>query len=253
MYRYLLFVLLSVSFQKSFSQVKRQYGNHFNSWLVYSGDHKISSRWGVHLETQWRRSDFVSDPQQLLIRTGLNYHISKEVFASVGYAFVETYPYGEFPSAVTYPEHRIWEQIQLKSQLGKMEWSSRFRLEQRYSQLPVKVNEISRVGPAVYTNRIRLFNRFTLPFKGRIVEDHSVYASLYNEIFVNFGKNVGYNIFDQNRIFLGVGYKLPKAGRLEVGYLNQLVMKGDGIKIENNHTFQIALYSTLDFYKARNN
>jgi len=248
----LILILLCIKVQLAISQqVQRKYTINYNGWYMYFGDHKVSDKWGVHLEAQLRRNEIITAGQQLLLRTGINYHFNSQVFATVGYGFIETYPYGDFPVKATYHEHRIWEQIQIKSQLGISEFTSRFRLEQRFSQLPVNRGDQFKQGPSVYTNRFRLLTRFSFPFKGKTIEDHSFYATVYDELFINFGKNVGYNIFDQNRAYAALGYQLPKLGRLEVGYLNQLVFKGDGIQVENNHTLQASLISALPFYSGK--
>ena len=224
-----------------------------NAWLMYFGDHKFSRKFGIHLEAQLRRSDWGKNPQQLLLRTGINYHPSNAIFYTVGYCFVETYPYGNFPVKDAYPEHRLWEQMQIKSTLKTVEWISRFRLEQRFSQLPVFIPASSSYEPgdAVYTNRFRLLNRFSHALTGKSIQDRSWYVTMYDEFLLNFGKNVAANFFDQNRLYFALGYKIPKLGRLELGYLEQTIFKSDGIKIENNHTLQVGLSSNLDFYKSK--
>lgn len=230
-----------------------QYANNQNAWFMYFGDHKVSERWGVHLEAQLRRADLGQNPQQLLLRTGINYHLNAQVFTTLGYCFVETYPYGEFPVGTTFPEHRLWEQIQIKNQLGSIEWVNRLRLEQRWLQLPVRDGEtgIFEPGDAVYSNRFRLLNRASLPFKGKTIGDNSLYFTVYDELLINFGKNVASNIFDQNRAYIALGYKIPKVGRLELGYLFQTIQKSDGVKIERNHTLQVGLSSNIDFFKHK--
>lgn len=40
---------------------------------------------------------------------------------------------------------------------------------------------------------------------------------------VNFGEKVGLNLFDQNRAYVALGYKVPKLGRLEVGSVIRLL------------------------------
>lgn len=227
-----------------------QYANNLNCWLMYFGDHKVSDKWGVHLEMQVRRNDFLSNSQQLLLRPGLNYHLNGQVMATVGYAYIKTYPYGDFAVKSEFPEHRLWEQIQIKTPLAPFEWVSRFRLEQRFSNLPVRNATSGSYAPgdAVYTNRFRLLNRFSLPFKGKVIADKTLYASVYDEFMVNFGKKVAANVFDQNRLYLALGYKIPKAGKLEVGYMFQAIQKADGVKIERNHTLQLGFTSTVDFF-----
>lgn len=227
--------------------------NNTNTWFVYNGSHKIHPKWGLHMEVQIRRYDFLASWQQLLLRTGINYHVNNNVFFTAGYCFVETAPYGAFPVKAKFPENRFWEQMQIKTPVGRMEWISRFRLEQRFSNNPVlnTTNNLYEPGDAVYTNRFRLMNRFSWPFNKKGIVDKSFYLTVLDELFVNFRENVGYNFFDQNRAYAGVGYKIPKWGRLELGYMEQTLYKSDGVKIENNRTLQLGLYSNLDIFKPK--
>jgi hypothetical protein len=218
---------------------------------MYFGDHKFSNKWGIHLEMQYRRNEIITKPQQLLFRTGINYHFSPSVFATIGYCFVNTHPYGAFASNCVFPENRIWEQLQIKTPVGKFEMINRFRLEQRFVNAPVLTETGYSPGDEIYTNRFRFLNRFSMPFKGKEIQDKSFYVSAYDEFFISFGKNVELNVFDQNRAYIALGYKIPKVGRLEIGYLNQLIFKSDGIKVERNNTLQVALISNINFYKIK--
>lgn len=228
-----------------------QYAVHHNAWFMYFGDHKFSPRWGVHLEAQIRRNNGLQNPQQLLLRTGLNYHFGPQVFATVGYCYVETYPYGEFPVNAAFPENRFWEQLQIKTQLSRFEWVNRLRLEQRLSKLPVLRTDGYEPGDAVYTNRARILNRISVPFKGTTIADKSLYVTVYDEVLLGFGKNIAANALDQNRLYGALGYKIPRLGRLELGYLFQSIFKADGVKVERNHTLQVGLTSNIDFFKQQ--
>jgi hypothetical protein len=223
-----------------------------NGWFMYFGDHKFSEHWGIHLEAQFRRNEIVTKPLQLLLRTGINYHFAPNAFATAGYCYVHTSPYGVFPAKSGFPENRFWEQLQVKSQAGRIEMITRLRLEQRLSKLPV-IQSTGEYAPGddVYTNRARVLVRLSVPFKGKPKEDNSLYFSCYDEAFINFGENVQANIFDQNRAYAAFGYKFPKWGKLEIGYMNQLLVKSDGVKIENNHTLQVGFISNLDFRKKK--
>ncbi len=245
-FSFILFLHFTVS-----AQSIRKQTSITNAWLMYFGDHKISPKWGVHLEAQLRRADFISNPQQLLLRPAINYHLSAQTFFSMGYAFVETYPYGEFPAKSNFPEHRLWQQMQIKNQVAKFEMTSRFRLEQRWINLPTQQGDVFLPGEAVFQNRFRLLTRFSIPFKGKVIKEKSWYFSTYDELFVSFGKRVAYNIFDQNRLYFALGYRFPKLGRLEMGYLSQIINKANGTQVENNNTIQLGLSSTLDFYKKK--
>jgi hypothetical protein len=56
----------------SFSQ--KNIANQQHAWVTYQGNHKLSAKWGLHTEYQWRRADYFQDWQQSLLRIGLDYH-----------------------------------------------------------------------------------------------------------------------------------------------------------------------------------
>lgn len=230
----------------------RYHTTNTNAWLMYFGNHKFSDKWGLHAEVQVRRNEVFEKWQQLLLRTGVDYYTSQVRF-TLGYAFVETYGYGEFPVTFSFPEHRIWQQALISNPIGKIKLSHRFRFEQRWiGNAATGTFENGR-----YENRVRYMVRMNIPFKGSTIEPKKLYLGLYDEIFMNYGKEVAYNLFDQNRAYAALGYHLGKIGRIEVGYLYQIIqyrrllLTTDPVKniIENNHTLQISLINDLPFYK----
>jgi hypothetical protein len=72
-----------------------------------------------------------------------------------------------------------------------------------------------------------------------------------DEVFVNFGKGVGKNIFDQNRLNFALGWRFNKDFNVQVGYLNQFIEKADGIRNERNHTLLISTVYNFDFTKKK--
>jgi hypothetical protein len=250
---YIIICSLAIQSAQAQSSVNYNIQSNTNAWLMYFGDHKFIDKWGIHLEAQMRRNDFLKNPQQLLLRTGLNFHANANVFFTAGYCFVHTSPYGVFPVKLAYPEHRLWQQVQIKNQLDRFELVSRFRLEQRFAQLPMFDSVVSayEVGDAIYTNRARILNRVSIPFKGKSIVDKSFYLSAYDELFTNFGKNIGKNIFDQNRAYIALGYKMPNVGKIEAGLMQQDILKSDGVKLERNVTFQLGLTSNISFYHPK--
>jgi len=222
-----------------------------NAWLMYFGNHQWSSRWGIHAEVQWRRHNFLSDDQQLLLRTGADYHLKNGSRITVGYAFIKTYPYGEFAVANAFPEHRLWQQFLTAQTLGKVKLTHRYRLEQRF----IGNANTGQLSNGRYENRMRYMAKVV---RNITANEHPLFVALYNEILINFGKEVGYNIFDQNRLYGALGFTISPQLKLEIGYLYQVVQQRslDLItsvprnKIEHNHTFQLGFYSTMPLYKS---
>lgn len=244
-----VFLLFFALFFRVQAQTTRVNTTNTNSWWMYFGNHQISARWGLHAEAQFRLYDGVSDWQQLLLRTGINYY-AKQVRYTLGYAFVKTHPYGDFPVLNAFPEHRMWEQFLVSQKLGNVSLHHRYRLEQRWIGNTITGD----FDDVRYENRFRYMLRATIPLqKNR--EKGKWYLGFYDELFINAGKEVAYNIFDQNRAYAALGYKLGKIGKIEMGYLYQVVQQRRLLEISNppqlifehNHTFQLALFSDLSF------
>lgn len=218
-----------------------------NAWLMYFGNHKVSDKWGLHIEAQLRRANVVDDPAQLLLRAGVD-HYSKWGRLTLGGAFVQTYPYGEFAVAHRFPEFRLWEQVLTTQTLGKVQLSHRYRLEQRF----IGSSTDGTMENGRYENRFRYMARATVPLNGD--GKTPLYAAAYDELMVNFGKDVAYNIFDQNRLYAALGIGISPVLKLELGYLYQVAVlrslsEGKN-RVENNHTLQIGLFSSLPFMKS---
>ncbi|MFZ9263066.1 MAG: DUF2490 domain-containing protein [Chitinophagaceae bacterium] len=229
--------LLVFGYCISFAQVTKVVNDHI--WVSYVGVHPIHKQISLHAEVSWRRNEYFKNPQQLLFRTALSGNIGKGWSAAGGYCFVETYPYGGMPSKSTFPENRIWEQLQMRKQLSSFELVSRLRLEQRFVYQPVSSGSTYKPGPAVYSTRVRLMQRVSLPLNARIIKEKVLYATMQDELFYGFGKQIGSYHFDQNRVYAGLGYVLPSFGRIETGYMHQQIIRAAGTKIENNRTIQI--------------
>ncbi len=214
-----------------------QTDSNANGWYMYFGDHGIGkSRWGVHLEGQWRRADLGLTWQQLLLRPALNYQLNRKVMLTGGYGFVETYRYGDYPFKQRFPEHRTYEQAQITQRFLGLDWQNRLRLEQRHI-----------LGYAArYENRFRYMLRTNIPLP---FDNKRYYIGLSDEILYNFGKNVAFNVFDQNRAYVALGRNMGHQTRVEAGFMEQTLQHRDGRVFEHNHTLQVAIYSRLPFGK----
>jgi len=223
----------------SLAQSPRIRDTNANGWFMFYGDHKLSPTWGVHTEFQARRYNVITAPQQLVLRLAANYSLSSTSMVALGYGFVKSHPYGDFPAPGDSHEHRIYEQLQLQGKLSRIALSHRYRLEQRW------VENLS-LGQYLYQNRVRYQLRGTVPLQGPTLDPKEVFVSAYDEIFIGFGNNVP-NIFDQNRTYAAAGYKLSKEASVEGGYMLQILQQRNQKIWEHNHTLQMSLTYNFDF------
>ena len=214
---------------------------------------KLSDKFGIHTEYQFRRDNYISNWQQSLLRVGLNYNLTPRVLIRAGYAWIETFAYGEIPLnslGRDYTEHRAFEMIQLFQKEGIVDISHRFMLEQRFVG-KYSSSSVMKEDEYPFLNRMRYMIRLQIPLKGKEIKDKTPYLATYDEVLIGFGKNVNANVFDQNRIGVLLGYRFNKKIRIEAGYLNQYLQYGRQINgkniFQNNNGFLISSNFNFDF------
>lgn len=205
-------------------------------WLAYNGTFQLTEKMDIHTEYQWRRTEFIENWQQSLLRVGVNYKLTPEMTARVGYAWAETFAYGDIPLngfGKTFTEHRAYEMLQINTKVKPFDLSHRLMLEQRWVGRFDSAESDSE-DEYLYMNRLRYMMRWQIPLKK--TGERIPYLAVYDEIFIGFGNNVGANIFDQNRLGILLGCPVNKNLRIEGGYLNQIVQYGR--EIDGNNVFQ---------------
>ena len=225
---FLILTMLSLTGNMGFSQNTRLTDNNQIGWLGYFGTFKISDKYSIHSEYQLRRDNYISDKQQGLLRVGINYQANPKLQLRLGYAWIETYPYGDFPinsQGKDFTEHRIFQMVVLTDKISKFDISHRFMLEQRFIGRYTK-QELTVEDDYLLLNRFRYMFRVQMPLKGNEITNKTPYVAAYNEILIGFGKNVNENIFDQNRLGLLLGYRFTSSFRIEGGYLSQTLQLG---------------------------
>lgn len=206
-----------------------------NAWFSYSGDHAVSGRWGLHFDGQWRRSELGTGWQQGQLRPGLNYQLSPKVLLTLGYAFTRTYPYGDFPARVAFPEHRVYQQVLVNHNFRGLRLQHRTRLEQRY------IRSANGADNWTYRNRFRYLARAEAPLAR--TDSAEWYVAAYDEILIGIPPNIGPRPFDQNRIFIGVG-RSARGFKVEGGYMVQFSGQGNGRIWEFNNTLMFSVSSS---------
>jgi hypothetical protein len=214
--------------------------NHYNSigWYNYFGTFKLKNDFSLHTEYQFRRNNILQDWQQSLLRLGLNYQLHPKIQLRLGYAWIETFPYGEIPIngfGKDFTEHRLFQMATITDKVSIADISHRFMLEQRWVGRYSSSN-LSTEDEYPLLNRLRYMFRIQIPLKGSDIKNKTPYLAFYDEIFLGFGKNVNENVFDQNRLGLLVGYRFNNIARIEAGYLNQTLQIGR--EVNNRNVFQ---------------
>ncbi len=199
------------------------------NWLMYFGTNKVSDKFSIHTEVQYRNHTLAPvNIEQLLLRTGLNYHFSEKAFVTGGYAYIANHEFESEQSAPESEEHRIWQQFILTNTIGRVKFEHRYRLEQRWVK-----ND--------YRNRFRYRLMLFLPLNKPRIEKGTLFAGVYEEVFLNGKKD----FFDRNRLYGALGYQLSNTASLQVGMMHQQLSDF------GKWYLQFALVLNLDFRKDK--
>lgn len=202
--------------------------DNLGSWFMFFSTNRISEKMSIHAEAQYRTYEFGSNFNQLLLRSGLTYNISDNATVTLGYANITTDDtFTEPDGEENVNENRIYQEFVLGNSLGKLKFSHRYRLEQRFIAPPQ--------GENTTEHRARYFLRVTYPL------NDTWFLTAYNEIFINLQND----FFGQNRLFGALGYNVNKDVSLQMGYL-----KND-FAVDTFDRFQLAMFIKTDFRKKK--
>jgi len=231
---------------------QRQIDTQNNAWFMYFGNHRLTDKLGIHTEYQWRREDLGQNWQQSLMRVGLDYYVPDGPVFTLGYGWIESFPYGEQPISYAFNEHRIWEQMIIKQKAGRFYFNHRYRLEQRFLERK-KHDDAGDFQHDEFVFRQRARYRFmvNIPLNQKEMKEKAIFLALYEEPFIQFGKGIGANTMDQNRLYAAIGYQATPQLQIQAGYLNQMIFKTDGVHAERNHNLQLGITYNIDFREGK--
>ena len=246
----LIILLILTSLNQNFAQSTREYihNNIFWSMNFLNGKMSKNGKLNYEIEYQNRR---ISDPdnqavdrnsspfahlQTHFVRPWIYYQLNPNVrFSLSPVAWFGAWNYQNGRLGNFTPEYRITPQITMFQTIGRVSFQHRFRYEFRFlgKAFTETENINSFTGGGGYEGftdntrgRARYLLRANIPLNTEKMQAKTLYSANWDEIFVSVGEKVGNsNLLDQNRIFLGLGYKFDGHYRVEAGYINQTIFK----------------------------
>jgi hypothetical protein len=208
------------------------------SWYGAFVDHAVTDRTALWFDGQWRRMGLAAEPQQLLLRPGVQHTLAPGVRVAAGYAYIATAPYGRVPQADPTREHRLWQQLALAHAAGRLTVSHRFRYEQRW--LSALTGPDDTRTPSAYQHRARYMVRAQGTLPAVTVRNRPVLLFAWDELLMPIGHGDAIIRLTQNRLGGGIGVPLDRRQRLEIGYMNLWNSLPARRTNEVNHTFTLS-------------
>ncbi len=215
---------------------------HEQTWISVNGSLRFTEHWGMMTDIHIRREDYFKYPFFNFLRLGAIYWVSGKYPIAFGYAHNWLAPK---PGLTTWQnENRIFQQWSYSEKREKTGRFTRLRLEERWRE--AVVNDI-KTGETWYSFRFRVLTSFEFDiFKNKALPKLIV----SDEVMIQFGDQIVYNTFDQNRFFIGVKYAINKNTSLDCGYMNVFQQQANGYTYDMSHVIRLFFYYTPDFRKV---
>ena len=180
-----------------------------SGWLFLSHSQKINSNWSYMTDVQLRTSPTFSYLKNVLVRPGLIYNINDQHAIGLGYTYFATWDKTEIANTFE-PEDRIFEQYVFEVKLGKVNINNRLRFEQRF---------IKKTTQNIFAQRLRYLIQAKFQLNNDTHFKQGWYLNLQNEFFLNVQhkEKINNHFTDQNRPYVGIGYRIKKGFELEFG------------------------------------
>jgi hypothetical protein len=233
---YLCFITVQLKAQKQ-SVITEQV------WLGNTNQVRMSQHFGASADFQVRSKEyFTRGVSQFNFRLGAVYYFTDAVRLAAGYAFVENF-LGDNSNRIHLFEHSPWEQISWSNKYNRFSINQSIRLEERFRQ-SVQNNVKQNAFGFNYRTRYNMLLSYALSKHPTAVG--ALDAVGYNEVYLNFGKQVVYNSFDQYRVFGGLNYHLGRFSSLQFGYVHSFQQLAAGNRYRKLHMARVFYLYNLD-------
>lgn len=233
--KFIISVFLSSLSVCLFGQERKEVYNHAVFWHKTEVNEMFNDKWGAGIDFIYRTKSEMDENSihnmfdshhRTSIRGWVHYQLSKTSrlsFAPMAYFHTNEYV-GKETDRLREPFHELRTTFQFfhhHKHLGeRLMHTWRYRYEWRWMEQQNQPD-------------YRFFHRIRFMYRARFMlnsdsfyQNNTLYAVAFNEIGINFGENVVLNIFNQNRISAGLGFRFMNAVRAEARYIHRFRTRG---------------------------
>ncbi len=209
-------------------------------WTRYLVNFEVDEKWTPFLDVEERMYMFPFRQHQFLPSIGVNYQLNS------GFSLTPDLLYFEMltpqdPDAITKAIQREWRPqlaLNYKHQISSTPFTflSRFKSEWRFKKRSTENNYKYRV--------LRLRMRMGLSYQ----INAKYTATVLEEILINAGDQLVYNVFDQNRLSAEIAYQLSPKFKFITGYMYWFQQRASGVDFFSRDIIYFTLKHNLKLY-----
>jgi len=209
-------------------------------WGLASVDYKFNAHWSASLDNQFRYEYTDGDIFMWLIRPSVSYKFKSGLALTAGSAYFSLYPNpnGKVPR----PEFRHWQEIGWKFESPTKTHTLYPRL--RFEERVIREYAGEVLAEDFTLNCVRVRARIDYTYKFHADQPTGLLLFAGNETFF-LRKPDGYTAYDQNRAWIGVGYRFSKQFTVQASYLNWYQQRTSSV-FDQFHVIRLALQFQLE-------
>jgi len=235
------FLLCSVFLNAQTRQV--QYGQQ--SWLDYLNQNRYSKQWGSWIDLQLKLTDnYYKSELATETAIGATYYTKNNLKLVGALTYVDQVQAG--PISYHLSEYRPWQMVQLNTDLTHLKTLQWLRLEERFRETAIDNHPSNHYD---FNYRFRYQFLSNIPLTKHHYQKGSLSFVVSEEVYLNFGKNIVYNTFDQNRFSAGFYYYINKENIFQFGYTNVYQILNQKNKFNNLDVVRLSIFNNIDFRK----
>jgi len=215
-------------------------------WFQIYEQCKLSEKWVLLADGGIRMKDHFNHRSATLFRTGIQYKMKSNLSLAVGAAYFSQFSNSNknHEDWISVEEWRGWQELIFEQQISRVKLSHRFRTEQRY------FNDLNSTIDH-FNHRARYRLNAIIPLNNKDLITRTIFLNLANEVFLNYGKEIKNNFFDQNRIIGGVGIKLNNSLTFNFNYVYSYAKKNVPTTFLKTNVFWFSVTHQFHLNKKR--
>ncbi|MEO8415922.1 MAG: DUF2490 domain-containing protein [Ginsengibacter sp.] len=185
-------------------------------WIQYYNQSKIEDKWTWSADAGYRFNTLFSNRAQYIVRTGFGYQFNRTMKVSAGFAHLGFYTSDKLSKV----EYRPYQEFAITNAYKHLGIFHRFRVEERFFKNVIN-GDIQHGHSFNFRFRYQCMLNITILKLSITNPDKFLAINLGDEIFINAGKKVVYNVFDQNRWLAGSFVSFSKSLSIGLTYNSQ--------------------------------
>ena len=213
-------------------------------WIQYYNQLKLSEKLTLYSDVSLRRINNFNQWSQVTIRTGIGYPLTENLQVVTGFACFNFYNNNK-PSRI---EFRPYQEVNTSQNLCNVAVQHRLRVEARYFR-KISDGVITSQSNFNFRFRYRLYCGIPLVKLSASNPDKKLLLNIGDEIFINAGKEIIYNMLDNNRLLLGSTFQINKYLNISFTYTYQFGQRNSPSTYEHSDIYWLGIIHKLSLKK----